>query len=98
VQAPLSTLAEGAEVSGRVIGLHYLHGAVIDLGCDYHGLVPVFTDQWAAPAIREGLTLGIELTFVVHKVQPSPSLGRDVSVTVHTVQLSACPPAWFAAG
>jgi ribosomal protein S1 len=72
VQPGLEHLHEGQIISGEVTGQHLLHGAVIDIGNFYHGLIPIVEDQW--PQVVNELEIGSSITVRVHKV--SYSLAR----------------------
>jgi hypothetical protein len=74
LQASLWSLTEGKEVTAPIVGLHLLHGVIVDLGCQWHGLVPVTQEQWGDKAIASEFRLGREVTVTIHKVrQPEDS-------------------------
>lgn len=54
--------------TAEIIGIHLYHGAVIDLGTQYHGIIPVNESQW--PDLNDTLTLEKQVRVRVHAVRP----------------------------
>lgn len=75
VQAPIGTLTEGDILTAEVDGTHLYHGAVIDLGTQYHGVIPVMEEQW--PFVLDLLELGAKVKVRVHKACSSFACGRQ---------------------
>jgi ribosomal protein S1 len=69
VQEPIDTLRPGDVRTAEIIGIHLYHGAVIDLGTQFHGMIPVNELQW--PQVVDTLTLERHVKVRVHAVRPS---------------------------
>jgi hypothetical protein len=69
MQEPIDTLREGDVRTAEIIGIHLYHGAVVDLGTQYHGIIPVNEAQW--PQVVDTLTLERSVKVRVHEVRPS---------------------------
>lgn len=68
-QAPIGTLNEGEIITAEIDGIHLYHGAVINLGTQYHGVIPVNEEQW--PDVLDLLELDTEVKVRVYKACPS---------------------------
>lgn len=66
MQAPIESLRVGDVRTAEVIGIHLYHGAIIDLGTQYHGMIPVHEWQW--PQVLDALTLERRVKVRVHAV------------------------------
>ena len=71
MQAPIGTLNEGDIITAEVDGMHLYHGAIVDLGTQYHGVIPVTEEQW--PDVLDLLDLFQEVKVRVHKACCSPT-------------------------
>lgn len=63
----IDTLRVGDVRTAEIIGIHLYHGAVIDLGTQYHGIIPVNESQW--PNLNDTLTLEKQVRVRVHAVR-----------------------------
>lgn len=72
LQNSYESLREGDIVTGEVVAMHLLHGAVVDLGCNFDGLVPVTPGQWEKIQDNHPGCLVLEsiVKARVHKVRP----------------------------
>lgn len=71
MQAPIGTLNEGDIITAEVDGMHLYHGAIVDLGTQYDGVIPVTEEQW--PDVLDLLDLFQEVKVRVHKACCSPT-------------------------
>lgn len=72
-RTPLAALREGQELTGTVTDCWLYHGAEIDVGAEYDGLLPIAEAQWLA--LREALAPGTRVTVRVHAVR-KPGMHR----------------------
>lgn len=88
VQAPLGTLNEGDVITAEIEGIHLYHGAVINLGTQYHGMIPVTEDQW--PDVVDILELDTTVKVRVHKARSRSSQGLLMRYSRERVVFSLC--------
>jgi hypothetical protein len=70
MQAPIDQLQEGQVLTGEVEELHVLHGAVLDIGFEWHGLVPVDPQRWEEVLpLHDFFALGSKVEVRVHKAR-----------------------------
>lgn len=67
MQPRLATLREGQVIEGEIAGLHLLHGCMVDIGNEWHGMAFFTEDEWRE--LRDDLTLFAKVTVRVHKVR-----------------------------
>lgn len=68
-QEPLSDLHIGQELEGTIVGLHLLHGCVVDVGIQWDGLVPITAAQWALEPVKQALRLERTVSVRVHQAR-----------------------------
>lgn len=84
-RAALDTIVEGAELTGVVTRMMLYHGAQVDLGTVYDGLIPVQRDEWTEE-VNEALWIDEKVSVRVHKV-------RDPGLYRWPIQLELLAPA-----
>lgn len=83
-RAPLSELREGAVVEGEVVANILYHGAQVDIGAAWDGLLPIAEEQW--PEVGTSLAPGTRVQLRIHRV-------RDDQLFRFPIQLAAVDPA-----
>jgi hypothetical protein len=84
-RTPLDGLREGAEMTGVVTRLMLHHGAQVDLGAEYDGLIPILLEEWL-DEVQEAVFIDTEVRVRIHKI-------RDISLYRWPVQLELLSPA-----
>ncbi|KAL4448561.1 hypothetical protein ABPG75_005780 [Micractinium tetrahymenae] len=79
-RTPLSELREGAVVQGEVVANMFYHGAQVDIGAEWDGLLPIDEEQWQE--VGTSLAPGTQLQLRIHRV-------RDAQLFRFPIQLAA---------
>jgi hypothetical protein len=92
MQAPVESLRPGDVRVAEIIGIHLYHGAIVELGTQYHGLIPVCEPQW--PAVLDMLPLEGKVKVRVHAVRIPHSVHHcsSASSTASIPSLCAVKP------
>ena len=67
MQPRLETLREGEIIDGEVTALHLLHGCVVDIGNEFHGIAYANELQWLE--LKKHLRLFQDVKVRVHRVR-----------------------------
>lgn len=77
----LEDLQEGMVLTGEVTDVWLYHGAEIDIGAQFDGLLPIDEHEW--PAVRDALAPGTQVKVQVHKLRTPATLWRwPVQLTI----------------
>ena len=76
MQPRLETLSEGQVIEGEVAGLHLLHGCMVDIGNEWHGMAYCTEEQFLE--LRDTIKLFAKVTVRVHKVRGHASAERSM--------------------
>ena len=64
----LQHLKVGAVLEGEVVAVELYHGALVDVGCETDGLIPICESEWGG--VRDALQLGAKVSVRVKAIHP----------------------------
>lgn len=91
-RVPLGGVREGATLRGTVVAQIWHHGAQVDIGAEYDGLLPCCEEEWEE--LGGALDVGAEVQVRVHRVR-DPTLFRfpvQLAATSGSLAAKLAPP------
>ncbi|PSC73436.1 Nucleic acid-OB-fold [Micractinium conductrix] len=90
-RTPLSAVREGAVLSGTVTANYFYHGAQVDIGAEYDGLLPLQEEAWEDVGVA--LAPGTQVQVRVHRVREGPLFRFPIQLVLLDPALGELLPA-----